>query len=100
MIDIQAIPPLPQRQDAVLYQMADLVAVANRLGMYDASDAIRQLLPKVPTLKYGCHCDLGPGEEPDGCVIDGSLGHCRYAMGLAHKEQCKYWRIITKEDKQ
>lgn len=96
MIDIQAIPSLPQRHDAVLDQMADLVAVANRLGMYDAADAVKQLLPKLPTPKYGCHCDLGPDEEPDGCVIDdGFRHHCRYSEGLDRKEQCEYWRLVV-----
>jgi hypothetical protein len=27
--------------------------------------------PVTPSLpRYGCHVDLTPGEEPDGCVID------------------------------
>lgn len=32
----------PQRQDATIDQLHDLVRVANRLGMYDAADAMRQ----------------------------------------------------------
>lgn len=38
------IPQLPQRQDSLHDQLADLQAVANRLGMYDAADVIRELL--------------------------------------------------------
>jgi len=30
----------PQRQDAVLEQLNDLVLVANHLGMYDAADVL------------------------------------------------------------
>lgn len=90
---------MPQRQDSVIDQVADLVAVANRLGMYDAADVVKQLLPKLPTLKYGCHCDLYPGVEPDGCVIDdGEIYDCIYAKESGRKEKCKYWRIITKEE--
>ena len=38
---IDKIPKLPQRQDALVYQLQDLVQVANRLGMYDAADWLR-----------------------------------------------------------
>ena len=44
MIDLQLVPSLPQRQDSTADQMVDLVAVANRLGMYGAADAVRQLM--------------------------------------------------------
>lgn len=37
-------PQLSQRQDSVSDQLADLRAVANRLGMYDAADIIRDIL--------------------------------------------------------
>jgi hypothetical protein len=36
----QQIPQLAQRQDSTTEQLQDLIAVANRLGMYDAADAI------------------------------------------------------------
>ena len=34
---------LPQRQDSVHDQLLDLIAVANRLGMYDAADLLREI---------------------------------------------------------
>ncbi len=37
----QEIPQLPQRQDSTSDQLEDLVKVAERLGMYDAADYIR-----------------------------------------------------------
>lgn len=37
----QSIPQQPQRQDATREQLADLHAFANRLGLYDAADAIK-----------------------------------------------------------
>lgn len=99
-MDINELPSWPQRQDSVLDQLADLRVVANRLGFYDAADAIRQWCANLPALKYGCHCDLEPDMEPDHCVIDdhGVInGHCIYAKDGMRKEQCEYWRIINKD---
>lgn len=93
---IASIPALPQRQDSAAEQLADLRGVANRLGMYDAADAIGQLFETggLESLRYGCHCDLEEGMEPDGCVIDaGRLSDCHYAKPGMRKEQCEYWRI-------
>lgn len=101
MINIQDIPSQPQRQDAVADQLADLVAVANRLGMYDAADAVQQMTKNLPKLKYGCHCDLEPdGMGPDECVLDShdplvSSEDCIYAKSGMRKEQCAYWKIIV-----
>lgn len=36
-----SIPQQPQRQDSTREQLADLHAFANRLGLYDAADAIK-----------------------------------------------------------
>lgn len=97
MIDLQKLPALPQRQDSLSDQLADLRQVANRLGMYDAADAIRQWCENMPELKYGCHCDLEPDMEPDGCVLDGEAQNaltCVYAKDGMRKEQCKYWKPI------
>jgi len=42
---LDEIPDKPQRQDSTQEQLSDLLAVANKLGMYDAADTIkRQLL--------------------------------------------------------
>lgn len=40
---LKTIPQQPQRQDGALDQLKDLVVFANRLGLYDAADAIRTL---------------------------------------------------------
>ena len=92
------IPAIKQRQDSVLEQLADLRLVANKLGMYDAADAISQLFETkgLESLLYGCHCDLDPGMEPDECVIEsGDLNNCIHAKKGMRKEQCEYWRIIA-----
>jgi len=98
-MDLSSLPVWTQRQDSVSDQLSDLCAIANRLGFYDASDAIKQLIPSLPKLRYGCHCDLEAGMEPDGCVIDsGNLSDCIYARRDMRKEQCEYWRIICPEN--
>lgn len=38
------IPQQPQRQDSTKAQLADLHAFANRLGLYDAADAIKAIV--------------------------------------------------------
>lgn len=40
---MEGIPKQGQRQDSLQDQLHDLQAVANRLGMYDAADFIREL---------------------------------------------------------
>lgn len=94
---LASLPALPQRQDSTKQQLSDLRMVANRLGMHDAAGAIRQLFEidgSLETLRYGCHCDLEPHMEPDGCVIDeGRHSDCNHAKTGMRKEQCEYWRI-------
>lgn len=41
---LEQIPPQPQRQDSTKAQLADLHAFANRLGLYDAADAIKTIV--------------------------------------------------------
>ena len=85
-----------QRQDSVSEQLADLRLIANRLGFYDAADAINQWCRNLPELKYGCYCDLEPGRQAlNDCVIDtGEFYNCIYAKEGMRKEQCEYWRVI------
>ena len=54
----------------------------------------------TPPVKYGCHCDLEPGDEPDGCVLDYSRPEdCRLAMALVAegktREDCREWRPVV-----
>ena len=42
-MNFEDIPERPQRQDSLSDQLEDLIAVANRLGMYDASDYLQRL---------------------------------------------------------
>ena len=94
-IDLQKIPAFPQSQESLSRQIAILVAVANRLGLYDAADAVRLSAGPLDEPKYGCHVDVEQGVQPDDCVIDEDRHHeCIYAKPGMRKEQCKYWRII------
>lgn len=50
--------------------------------------------------RYGCHCDLEDGMEPDGCVLDeGRPQDCVYAGILERdgrtKEHCRYWKPVV-----
>jgi hypothetical protein len=95
MLDLSKIPAFPQRQDSVSAQLEDLRLVANRLGMYDAADAIGQIFPRLSSLKYGCFVDLETENVVDDtCVLDdGGVHLCIYAKKGMRKEQCEYWRI-------
>ena len=43
---------------------------------------------------YGCHFDLTPGENPDGCVIDeGNNQNCTLADSYPNKWECPWWRL-------
>lgn len=55
--------------------------------------------PEPPT-RYGCHCDIEPGDEPDGCVLDYKRPEdCRLAMALVaegkSREDCLEWRPVV-----
>jgi hypothetical protein len=43
---LSGLPQLHQRQDGLLDQIRDLIPVANRLGMYDAADWLRDMLDR------------------------------------------------------
>lgn len=94
-MDLHQLPVWSQSQQSLSEQMASLMHVANRLGLFDAADAVRQLTTRLDEVKYGCHVDLEPGQQPDGCVIDEDRHeNCIYAKPGMRKEQCKYWRIV------
>lgn len=97
---LNQLPTWPQRQDSVSDQMADLRIIANRLGFYDAADAIKQLMPRLPELKFGCfveaYLENGKWHEVDPtCVLDGgNVWDCIYAKEGMKPEQCENWRLI------
>jgi hypothetical protein len=95
-IDLHLLPSWPQSQDPLAAQMSDLIQVANRLGLYDAADAVKKMSTRLEPVKYGCHFKLEEDQQPDGCVIDTEEFHnCVYAKEGMRKEQCKYWRIVA-----
>lgn len=100
MTDLHSLPVWPQSQESLSSQLGFLVQVANRLGLYDAADAIKQLESRIDEVQYGCHVDIEPGIELSGCVIDeGNYHDCIYAKEGMRKEQCKHWRIVVPNTK-
>jgi hypothetical protein len=73
-------------------------------NLLNAIEQSRSLLPETVvaafdalgvTSPHGCHCDLEPGQEPDGCVLDeGRPQDCVYASNKALKQECEYWKPI------
>ena len=57
--------------------------------------------PAEKPKRYGCHCDLEPGQKPDECVIDTSPVWCVHATQLLRdgktREDCPYWREVKEE---
>jgi hypothetical protein len=49
----------------------------------------------------GCHCDLEPGQAPDGCVFDGCapVSDCSVAVRLRAegkgRDDCAHWQPVT-----
>lgn len=65
-------------------------------------DAVLKGEEKSPK-KYGCHCDLDSGQEPDGCVLDDDRPQdCDNALRLQRegkdKTSCKYWKEVHSND--
>lgn len=50
---------------------------------------------------HGCFCDLEPGQDPDGCVLDeGRPQDCVHAAAVgATRDACQHWRPITVKTK-
>lgn len=45
--ELKKLQKLPQRQDSTIDQLRDLLPIANRLGMYDAADYMRQAVDRA-----------------------------------------------------
>lgn len=78
---LNQLPTWPQRQDSVSDQMTDLKIIANRLGLYDAADAIGLMLPEHDKPI----CDYCKEDEGKVCILA--------TMGLNEK-RCKKMGII------
>lgn len=94
------------RQDRDRHHGAVIRAVGQIAALQDEIEKLRKdaefgrsiLSKREPGKKYGCHCDIEEGVEPDECVIDmGTPHHCIYAKRIQAKEQCEYWRVIASD---
>lgn len=62
----------------------------------DADTAASPERPGTP-IRFGCHCDLEPDMEPDGCVLDyGRPEDCVHSHSgkVKHREKCEHWQPI------
>lgn len=83
-----------------------IALLRKEMGNSSSTDELKRLLEltleilksEKKNICYGCHCDLGPGDQPDGCVLDENpQPHCIYAGGLIDKWECKYWRPVLEK---
>lgn len=98
-LDIESLPDLEQRQDALNDQMVDLYRAAVRLGLYDAADHIQGA--GGMNIRYGCHFESDAENIIDGCVFHGgNTDHCIYARSgsVSCAEDCSYWQPIKMVD--
>jgi len=89
-----------QDQDAVVTKVREL-----RDRVLELEGKIMELGGKIicdadkKPIRFGCHIDLAPGEEPDDCVINsGNICDCALANSGMKPEQCEYWREIQNHD--
>lgn len=85
----------PEEQRDATEQMSVVVRAAlESLGIpLEVLAELKAGTAKVARMNYGCHCDLEPGDVPDGCVIDEARPYdCVYAKKYSAKEDCPEWR--------
>ena len=70
-------------------------------GAMAEAERLLAIEPAEKPKRYGCHCELEPGQSPDECVLTSHPDDCVHAIQLAlsHKprEDCPYWREIKEE---
>lgn len=89
-------------------RLVSVVAYPDNYADQNFSEMAKRVLAKMEqnikalATKYGCHCDLEVGMEPDDCVIDsGQINDCVHAqIGIREnsnfrREDCKYWQPIN-----
>jgi hypothetical protein len=98
-------PPLyPDDASVLRAQITKLVQENQRLERENVrlqkliDDPCGLLARAKQQVRYGCHCDLQPGQTPDGCVIDDNMpGLCDHAGKFLRKEECPEWRPIKQK---
>lgn len=57
----------------------------------------KPVTPERPrAARYGCHCELPPGEMPGPCVIDlNQRQYCGHAMKGISRDECQFWQPIV-----
>lgn len=77
----------------------DVLAALRMLAeVCDATDSAASPERPGTPIRFGCHCDLEPGMEPDGCVLDyGRPEDCVHSHSgkVKQRERCEHWKPIT-----
>lgn len=78
------------------YQLAQLIAQVDSC-YHILPDPLRKAYDQLgSSIRWGCHVDLDPGQQPDECVISSDKhSQCVYARKGMRPEQCEYWKPIT-----
>lgn len=71
-IELHALPAWPQSQESLSHQMAALIQVANRLGLCDAADAVKQMSSKPPPPGRKPAADQSPIRFDEGTTQRGN----------------------------
>jgi len=81
------------------WQTANTEALLITQSLKELEQMLTSVSSALPPIKYGCHCDLDPEMDPDGCVLDlGRPNDCVYAR-CGDKTICKYWLPMTPENR-
>lgn len=89
---------LEERQRELLREARNQIAyLQEKFGETGSGHAVLAKIGDILGEKWGCHCELEDGEEPDECVLDISHpGGCVYAMMLSRegkgRDDCEHWR--------
>lgn len=86
--EVLAVDPMPPLEPAHQARSAPAVTATPR-------EQVTPPKPQRAPQKWGCHCDLQPGQQPDSCVIDlDQPEYCSIASSGVRKEACVHWQPI------
>ncbi len=93
---LEAAPPQVIEPASTTMAAQSLPSAANDQAGMEAKVPRATKVERAAPQKWGCHCDLQPGQQPDSCVIDlGQPEYCAIASSGVRKEACVHWQPIV-----